>query len=277
MKIISREEAKEHGLKRYFTGEPCRHGHLSERRTGDGKCVACVKIRTDRYYQENREAIIERNRLYREDNYEKCRETRLKYYYDNRERLLEEKRKYTSENRDIIRERQRKWREENPERIKELWRKWREENPDKVSDSYKRWYQENRERKLAQNREWYENNREAYNEAVRKRYNNNPDVKLATFIRGCLRKTLNEEKDAPSFEIVGYTPQELREHIESQFIEGMTWENHGEWHIDHIVPISYMIHQGETDPAVINALSNLQPMWAEENLSKGAKYDPPED
>jgi hypothetical protein len=53
------------------------------------------------------------------------------------------------------------------------------------------------------------------------------------------------------------------------FRDGMSWENYGEWHIDHIMPINHFIKSGITDPAIVNALENLQPLWAYENLSKG--------
>lgn len=52
----------------------------------------------------------------------------------------------------------------------------------------------------------------------------------------------------------------------------MNWSNRGEWHLDHKKPVSRFIKQGITDPSIINALSNLQPLWAHENLSKGNKF-----
>ena len=74
-------------------------------------------------------------------------------------------------------------------------------------------------------------------------------------------------------ELLGYTYQELKDHLESQFKYGMTWENRCEWHIDHIKPISQFVKEGVTDPRKVNALSNLQPLWASENQSKGAKWN----
>ncbi len=53
----------------------------------------------------------------------------------------------------------------------------------------------------------------------------------------------------------------------------MTWENHGEWHVDHKVPVSSF--SPDADMKVVNALSNLQPLWAEDNISKGCKYVTP--
>ena len=52
----------------------------------------------------------------------------------------------------------------------------------------------------------------------------------------------------------------------------MTWENRGDWHIDHIKPMSLLIKEGVTCLRIINALSNLTPLWAHDNRSKGASY-----
>ena len=80
-------------------------------------------------------------------------------------------------------------------------------------------------------------------------------------------------KDKPTCEILGYDNESLKLHLANQFTEGMSWDNYGEWHIDHIIPVSWWISQGVTDPSIINALENLQPLWAADNLSKGAKIE----
>ena len=71
--------------------------------------------------------------------------------------------------------------------------------------------------------------------------------------------------------MLGYTKEDLRDHIEKKFKDGMSWENRGKWHIDHIVPIKHFLDNGIDDPKIINSLSNLQPLWAEENLAKSSK------
>lgn len=58
--------------------------------------------------------------------------------------------------------------------------------------------------------------------------------------------------------------------MESLFEDGMSWDNHGEWHIDHIKPVS--LFNPKEKASVVNSLKNLQPLWAHENLSKGNKY-----
>lgn len=78
----------------------------------------------------------------------------------------------------------------------------------------------------------------------------------------------NVKKSAACYEMLGYRPEELKVHLERLFEPGMTWENHGQhgWHIDHIRPIC-TFPEG-TEPIVINALENLRPMWAEENIRR---------
>lgn len=73
-------------------------------------------------------------------------------------------------------------------------------------------------------------------------------------------------KNSPTFEQLGYTPEDLKLHIERQFTQGMGWHNMSEWQIDHIIPAS----TAETmeDVVALNQLSNLRPMWAGENNRK---------
>jgi hypothetical protein len=72
---------------------------------------------------------------------------------------------------------------------------------------------------------------------------------------------------------LGWSANQLKEHLEPQFVEGMSWENHGVrgWHVDHIRPISSF--PDGTPLSVINELKNLRPLWAVDNLKKGAKWD----
>ena len=89
-----------------------------------------------------------------------------------------------------------------------------------------------------------------------------------------LHRTLQETKTVKSEDMLGYSKEQLRDHLAEQFVEGMTWLNHGEWHIDHIKPIRAFLDEGITDSKIINSLNNLQPLWAFDNLSKGSRYNP---
>lgn len=74
------------------------------------------------------------------------------------------------------------------------------------------------------------------------------------------------KKEGRTIDLLGYSAEELKLYIQSLFTEGMTWENYGEWEIDHIKPVSKF--DKNTPPSVVNALSNLQPLWKTENRSK---------
>lgn len=128
-----------------------------------------------------------------------------------------------------------------------------------------------------ESKKWRENNLEKARENVSRSAKNNPETSREMKRRARIRspeafaardmlkrimRQTGERKASRTSEMLGYSSKELREHIESQFSTGMSWENWGEWHIDHIIPVSVMVKAGEKDPAVINALVNLQPMWA---------------
>lgn len=78
----------------------------------------------------------------------------------------------------------------------------------------------------------------------------------------------NKPKEEKTIDYLGYSASDLKIHIEKLFKDGMSWENHGDWHIDHIIPVSSF--DKNVSPAVVNSLDNLQPLWAYENLSKGS-------
>lgn len=86
------------------------------------------------------------------------------------------------------------------------------------------------------------------------------------------RKIQNSLNGCSTVEKLGYSLNEFKEHIEKQFKEGMSWDNHGLWHIDHIKPVSKFNATTHEDAKKINDLNNLQPLWAKENLSKGDRY-----
>lgn len=76
------------------------------------------------------------------------------------------------------------------------------------------------------------------------------------------------------FKDLPFTLIELMDHLQNLFRNGMSWQNYGEWHIDHIRPESSFDYQSAHDPQFVEcwSLKNLQPLWKLENLKKGAKY-----
>lgn len=82
------------------------------------------------------------------------------------------------------------------------------------------------------------------------------------------------KKSASTESLLGCSFCQCREHLEHQFKEGMSWNNYGEWHIDHIIPCASFDLTKEEDQRKCFHWSNLQPLWAKENSSKGDKIIP---
>lgn len=81
------------------------------------------------------------------------------------------------------------------------------------------------------------------------------------------------KKTVKTSRILGYSQNEFVKHIESQFRDGMSWKDRESFHIDHIVPVAHFLRSGITDPKTVNALSNLQPLYPNENRAKSDKIE----
>ena len=116
--------------------------------------------------------------------------------------------------------------------------------------------------------------KEANRRSVKKALKTNPTYKMANAIRRRLGEYLRLKgltKTNKTFTVVGCTPAELKIHLEKQFKPGMTWWNHTPkgWHIDHIIPLASVETIEETEK--LAHYTNLQPMWATDNIKKSNK------
>jgi hypothetical protein len=98
----------------------------------------------------------------------------------------------------------------------------------------------------------------------------NPRHKAIAFMRKCLWRSLRQNKSERTEVVLGYSRKDLVSHIESTFVNGMSWDNYGDWHIDHITPISWFLDNGVLCPKIINSLDNLKALWADDNQRKGS-------
>ena len=159
-------------------------------------------------------------------------------------------------------------------------KKWREKNKEYMSVKSKKWYKQNKEHRKQYLKEYREKNidkiREVKRNYERTRKSKDPLYKLINNFRTAIYQVLKEnniQKNGHYFDILQYTPDELIFHLENQFKEGMTWDNYGEWHVDHIKAIaSYNIQEiGDSEFMECWSLENLQPLWGEENIRKGSR------
>lgn len=112
--------------------------------------------------------------------------------------------------------------------------------------------------------------RESSYKRWKRRWNNNElfamKVRIRNLIRNTFRKSGHTKPEKRTEQILGCGYEELKSHLESKFVEGMSWDNRGEWHIDHIIPLS----SASTKEQLIELshYSNLQPLWEKDNLRK---------
>lgn len=196
MEVITREEAAQLELKNYFTGKPCKHGHISERNVKRGYCIECKAETKKQYYHEHKEELNNKLKEWKKSNTEKVNESSRRYKSIHKDKIKEQRKIYLSQQSaiDLKRESNRRWRK----------------------------------------KDW-------------QRYHHDPLYRCAKTCRNIIDRTIKASqttKNANTFDILGYTVSDFKKHIEKQFTSGMTWENHGEWHIDHIYPISKYIDDG---------------------------------
>ena len=232
-----------------------------------GICKVC----TGKHYAEHKERIAARNR---------------EHYRENRDRILAENREKYANNyngiKDSTRERYEKNRDENL--IKK--RAHHHKNKEAFNAISRDYHAANRDLCNAKRRDYYVKHRDEANEKDRirgkerhrKLYGKDPSYTIRTRVSALMRYSLkNGSKSKSLNDILDYTIEELKEHIEGLFTENMSWDAfmRGEIHIDHKRPISSfnITSVDDLDFKICWSLSNLQPLWAFDNLSKGAKVN----
>lgn len=153
LQIISRSEAKSQGLKFYFTGKPCKSGHVSQRYTANCNCRGCkesdeFKIAGVAYRVSRKGDRLEYNANYYAANKDRIAESSKKWRAENRKSIIDRRKAYRESNRDAINQKVREWRERNPgyeQPNREAYQeKWYEENKVRLSGIRKAHFQNNR-------------------------------------------------------------------------------------------------------------------------------------
>ena len=172
---------------------------------------------------------------------------------------------------------QKKYTRDNREAIARKGKVYREKNKESVAATKKAYYEANKERVADYQKQWQTDNRERVNKWNRDRRANNPAHKMLHRMRIRMQHALNgQAKLDTTIKLVGCTPEQLRDHLESQFVEGMAWGQKGLWHIDHTLPCAAFDLTKKKHQRYCFHWSNLSPLWAADNLAKADKYDPEE-
>lgn len=215
------------------------------------------------------------------------KEIRNKSYNNrkNNESFIEYRKKYREKNIDNIREKNKKYCVDNSEELKSKKKTYYEKNKEKILNDMKEKYQINKEllsnediltkRKVGKNRvkKYRERNKELLSERIKNKKRNDPLYRLTDSIRTLIWisiKKMGYEKSSTTSIILECQYDDFKSHIENQFDEKMSWNNYGEWHLDHKTPISWA--NTEEEVYELNHYTNFQPLWATDNVSKGNKW-----
>ena len=233
---------EEKPLEEFYKRKSASDGHY-------GDCKCCHKRKSRDNYYSNREHKLALMKEYREANKGKLaeymREYGPAYRADNKDKIAERAREYYQANKSVILDKTREYRQANAARLVDYRKKYREAN----------------KKRIAEYNLQYANERRA----------SDPMFALKDRCRRRIRSALTGQgfsKRASTKDILGCTYDELMQHMESQFTEGMSWDNRSEWHVDHIIPLASA--QTEDEILALCHYTNLQPLWAGENLLKGA-------
>jgi hypothetical protein len=214
----------------------------NSKRNKDGKSGICKLCNNNR------------GKTYRTKNPDKIKEQTLTKYYKDVEKS---------------RERNNLWNKNNSEKLYKL----RKLNIEKKREYDKQYRIINKEKRNEYKKMYSEKNRDKINQYYTNRKKIDPLFKLSHLVRCRIYvflKLKNINKSIKTFEIVGCSPEFLKKYLEKQFTEGMSWELMGQHiHIDHIIPLS----SANTEEEIYNLChyTNLQPLWAKDNLVKGTK------
>ena len=173
----------------------------------------------------------------------------------------------------------RRWCQRHPEQRRQIKKQWGAKNREKINALARAARQREPGRFAGYDRKRYPVRREekirAFNVYYNQRRAVDPDFRLKEAMASQIYNALRANKAGRTWEtLVGYTLQELKSHLEARFLPGMSWENYGAWHIDHIRPRASFTFTSPEDEGFKQcwALDNLQPLWAADNIRKGHKW-----
>ena len=191
------------------------------------------------------------------------------YYLKKKEERKIKKKQYYEEHKEEVEEQKTLHEKILKEKQKERNKKYREEHKEERKIKKKQYYEEHKEEIKEQRKQYCEEHKKERNEYQKERYYKDLEYKILCNLRSRIGVALKKlKKSATTMELVGCSIEELKLHLEKQFKPGMTWENHGKWHIDHIRPCASFNLLLEEEQKKCFHHTNLQPLWAEENINK---------
>ena len=223
------------------------------------------------YYLKNKEKIKHKSKIYRE----KHKVQRNAYFQS--ESYKNHKKEYDKEYRKKNKLKYQDYRIKNKEKINNQRKEYLLKNPkkrEKLRERKRKHYWDNLEYYTEKSKKYKQQNKEIRNKKLSIRLKNDDEYRLRCNLKARIISALKGKgKSARTMELIGCNLSQLKEHLASKFKKGMTWKNHSYkgWHIDHIIPCASFDLTCPVQQLACFNYNNLQPLWASDNMSKGAK------
>jgi hypothetical protein len=238
------------------------------------ECKLCRKNYILEYRIKNKEKFKQYYLNYK--NSGKSYAQKQAYYKKNKEILSIKRSAYSIKNKEKINEFQKSYRIKNRDKKIEYLKEWRLKNSksyrEKNKDKLNKYSRELRMKKYYSDENYRERAKKHNSEYIKKRIKRDPIYKLRVNLRCRIRNAIvlsGFKKTSKTKDILGADIPFVKKYLESKFKSGMSWGNRVEWHIDHIIPLSHA--KTEKELLSLCHYTNLQPMWAKENISKSNK------
>lgn len=213
----------------------------------------------------------------------KCKETKKLYEFYKKESrtnickncIVMKQREYYEKNKNKCLKSMKTWASKNKEKVKRIKEKYKHANRKKICDDEAKRRKDNPEYFI----NWRRKNRVLINKYRAKKRSEDNGYKIKCYLRSRISTIISINKPGSSVRDLGCSIEDLKKYLEKKFYnrkssgEKMTWENYGVygWHIDHIKPLSAFDLTDRKQFLEACHYTNLQPLWAEDNLSKSNK------
>lgn len=194
------------------------------------------------------------------------------YCEKNKKKLYLLHKKWVEKNREYMQKYKKAYRSGNSFEKKSDTREFKQLTKEERSEFNKNYYIKNKSRLIKNQKKYVNNNREKITKSRKKFRHTNINYKISGNLRHRVWTALmGISKSDKTFNLIGCNIEFLKQYLSSKFQPGMTWENYGDWHIDHIIPCASFDLTKEEEQRKCFHYTNLQPLWQTDNLSKGKK------
>ena len=233
--FISCKQAKAQGLSYYVSKKPCKHGHIAARHVTGRTCEQCKM----QWYEGNKEQVNAQSKAWAAANPEKVKEVKTRSALKNRDAQNFRRKQHKAE--------------------------------------FEKKHGLTRHQLYYSNPEARANRCETRRSWKKQKWTNDSQYRLKSVLSHRVRLALKSQgacKKTSAQDLLGCSADHAKQHIQSLFCSGMNWENMGQWHIDHIRPCaSFDLTDPEQQKQCFH-FSNLQPLWAADNLAKSDTWEP---